>query len=71
MNEPYLNAFPTDEFFPLLFTGKLTLAEVYWKTNPLVSWQIAMIGDPLYNPYKTHPALTPDALPVPLQEALK
>jgi uncharacterized protein (TIGR03790 family) len=72
VNEPYLNAFPRpDEFFPLLFTGKLTLAEVYWKTNPLVSWQIAMIGDPLYNPYKTHPPPPPDALPAPLQEALK
>jgi uncharacterized protein (TIGR03790 family) len=72
VNEPFLNAFPPpDEFFPLLLTGKLTLAEVYWKTNPMVSWQIAMIGDPLYNPYKLHPALAPEALDEPLQGALK
>ena len=72
VNEPFLNAFPPpDEFFPLLFTGKLNLAEVYWKTTPMVSWQIAMIGDPLYNPFKSHPALTTDALPLPLQSALK
>lgn len=70
--EPYLNAFPLpDEFFPLLFTGKLTLAEVYWKTNPMVSWQITMIGDPLYNPFKSHPVLSTEALPQPLQTALK
>ena len=32
--EPYLQSFPTaDEFFPLLLTGKLTLAEVYWRTT--------------------------------------
>jgi len=70
--EPFLNAFPPpDEFFPLLFTGKLTLAEVYWKTNPMVSWQMAVIGDPLYNPFKTHPALSADLLSKPLQVALK
>jgi uncharacterized protein (TIGR03790 family) len=72
VNEPFLSAFPPpDEFFPLLLTGKLTLAEVYWRTNPMVSWQIAMIGDPLYNPFKSHPAMTPESLPQPLQAALK
>jgi uncharacterized protein (TIGR03790 family) len=70
--EPYLNAFPPpEEFFPLLFTGKLTLAEVYWKTNPMISWQIAMLGDPLYNPFKSHPAVGVDALPEALQKAVK
>jgi uncharacterized protein (TIGR03790 family) len=72
VNEPYLNAFPPpDEFFPLLLTGKLPLAEVYWKTTPMVSWQIAMIGDPLYTPYKLHPQLAPEALDEALQGALK
>lgn len=72
VNEPFLHAFPPpDEFFPLLMTGKLTLAEVYWKTNPLVSWRIAMIGDPLYTPYKAKPAVAPEALPEALQAALK
>jgi uncharacterized protein (TIGR03790 family) len=72
VTEPFLNAFPPpDEFFPLLLTGKLTLAEVYWKTNPMVSWQISMIGDPLYTPYKLHPPLAPEALDEALQGALK
>jgi uncharacterized protein (TIGR03790 family) len=66
--EPYLQAFPTaDDFFPLLLTGKLTLAEVYWKTTPWTSWMISMIGDPLYTPYKINPALTVEDLPPRLQ----
>jgi uncharacterized protein (TIGR03790 family) len=64
VNEPYLHSFPKpDEFFPLLMTGELTLAEVYWKTSPLVSWQISMIGDPLYRPFKRNPLLRIQDLP--------
>ena len=56
--EPYLHSFPAaDEFFPLLMTGRLTLAEAYWRTNPLASWMNACIGDPLYTPFKAKPAL--------------
>ncbi len=66
--EPYLGAFPRpDEFFPLLFTGKLTLAEVYWKTTPMSSWMICAIGDPLYTPYKMNPALKVSDLPASLR----
>jgi uncharacterized protein (TIGR03790 family) len=63
--EPYLQAFPqADDFFPLLMTGKLTLAEVYWKTTPWTSWMISMVGDPLYTPYKVNPPLAvKDLLP--------
>jgi uncharacterized protein (TIGR03790 family) len=62
--EPYLHAFPApDEFFPVLFTGQLTLAETYWSTNPLVSWKMAIVGDPLYTPFKKSPALKPQDLP--------
>lgn len=56
--EPYLHAFPLPtEFFPLLMTGKLKLAEVYWLTNPLVSWMNTLVGDPLYTPYAKSPGL--------------
>ena len=69
--EPYLHSFPpADEFFPLLLTGRLTLAEVYWKTNPLTSWQMTMIGDPLYTPFKVNPPLKAEDLPEPLRAAL-
>jgi uncharacterized protein (TIGR03790 family) len=70
--EPYLGAFPPpDEFFPLLMTGRLSLAEVYWRTEPTASWMICLIGDPLYTPFKNHPAIKPEDLPVPLRLALR
>jgi uncharacterized protein (TIGR03790 family) len=69
--EPYLVAFPPPEqFFPLLMTGKLTLAEVYWKTQQTSSWMMCLIGDPLYTPYKVDPALQPEDLPPPLRAVL-
>jgi uncharacterized protein (TIGR03790 family) len=68
--EPYLSAFPKpDEFFPLLLTGKLTMAEVYWKTTPITSWMISFIGDPLYCPYKVDPAMKLEDLPPRLRRA--
>ena len=69
--EPYLHSFPAaDEFFPLLLTGKLTLAEVYWKTNPLTSWMNTCIGDPLYTPFKANPALKVEDLPPSLRSVV-
>ncbi len=70
--EPYLGAFPKpDEFFPLLLTGKLTMAEVYWKTTPMVSWMISFIGDPLYRPYLHNPPLKVEDLPPYLRKAIQ
>ena len=70
--EPYLDAFPKpDDFFPLLLTGKLTLAEVYWKTTPMTSWMISVIGDPLYTPYKLHPPMKVEDLPRGLRRAFR
>lgn len=69
--EPYLSAFPApEEFFPLLMTGKLTLAEVYWKTVPMTSWMMCCVGDPLYTPFKVNPLLKPQDLPDGLRAAL-
>jgi hypothetical protein len=64
VNEPYLGAFPLpEEFFPLLMTGKWTLAECYWRTTPMASWRLTLIGDPLYNPFHAKPPLTASDLP--------
>jgi uncharacterized protein (TIGR03790 family) len=72
VNEPYLQSFPrADEFFPLLLTGKLTLAEVYWKTTPMASWMQCCVGDPLYNPYKVNAPLKVADLPADLQAIFK
>jgi uncharacterized protein (TIGR03790 family) len=51
--EPYLHAFPEPrEFFPKLLEG-CCLVEAYYRTKPLNSWQMVLIGDPLYRPFKT------------------
>lgn len=70
--EPYLGSFPhPDEFWPLLATGKLTLAESYWKSTPMVSWQQTLLGDPLYNPFKNRPILKVEDLSSSLQELIR
>lgn len=69
--EPYVQLFPKpDEFFPLLLTGRLTLAEVYWLTTPAASWMLSAIGDPLYTPYKKNPPLAVSDLPDRLKAVL-
>ena len=53
VNEPYLLAFPRpNEFFALLVRGELSLVEVYYQTKPFNSWQMTLIGDPLYRPFR-------------------
>lgn len=50
--EPYLHAFPKPrEFFGQLYEGKC-LVEAYYHTKPFNSWQLLLVGDPLYRPFK-------------------
>jgi uncharacterized protein (TIGR03790 family) len=50
--EPYLHTFPEPKaFFGALFDGHC-LAEAYYLTLPFNSWQLVLIGDPLYRPFK-------------------
>jgi len=54
VNEPTLAAFPDPRPLVLLMlTGDYTMAECYWRTIPMTSWQMTLIADPLYNPYKS------------------
>ncbi|MCG3178971.1 MAG: hypothetical protein BIFFINMI_01301 [Phycisphaerae bacterium] len=63
-DEPYLGAFPLpSQFFGLLLTGRYTMAEVFYLTNPQLSWMMSFIGDPLYAPFKADPQLKPSDLP--------
>ncbi len=56
--EPYLSSFPKpSHLIGLMLTGKLTLVECYFATLPFNSWQLALIGDPLYTPFKNNPKL--------------
>ena len=53
--EPYLHAFPEPKaLFLELFNGRC-LVEAYYRTKPFNSWQLVLIGDPLYRPFKTAP----------------
>jgi uncharacterized protein (TIGR03790 family) len=54
--EPYLHAFPEPKaFFGALFDGHC-LVEAYYLTVPFNSWQLLLIGDPLYRPFQNSPA---------------
>lgn len=60
--EPYVEAFPPpDLFFGFLLDGRFTLAECYVLSNPFLSWQMVLIGDPLYRPFPGKP------FPLPVQ----
>jgi uncharacterized protein (TIGR03790 family) len=51
--EPYVNAFPVPEiFFSFLLDGYYTLAESYFLSTPFLSWQMILVGDPLYRPFR-------------------
>jgi len=46
-------------------SGKYTLVEVFTMTNPFLSWQMILVGDPLYNPFRTNPAFVIENPPPP------
>lgn len=55
IGEPYVQSFPVPEiFFGLLVEGRLTIAECYMVSLPYLSWQMVLVGDPLYTPFKVH-----------------
>ncbi len=55
--EPYLAAIPEPRmFFSELLSGRC-LVEAYYKTKPYNSWQMILIGDPLYIPFPKRKSL--------------
>lgn len=55
--EPYLIAFPKPaNFFGFLLAGH-TVVESYWLSTPFTSWQMMIIGDPLYRPFAKKPRM--------------
>jgi len=55
VSEPYLHSFPEPRaFFAELYRGHC-LVETYYHTKPFNSWQLLLIGDPLYKPFKKIP----------------
>jgi len=58
VGEPYVQAFPVPElFFRSLSDGYYTLAEAYFLSLPFLSWQMILVGDPLYRPFAVKPVL--------------
>jgi uncharacterized protein (TIGR03790 family) len=56
VHEPYVQAFPLPElFFGLLLQGNLSLGEAYLVSLPFLSWQMVLVGDPLYRPFTPLP----------------
>jgi uncharacterized protein (TIGR03790 family) len=52
VTEPYLLAFPEPRaFFNELFDGRC-LVEAFYRTSPFNSWQMLLLGDPLYRPFR-------------------
>ena len=53
--EPYVQAFPLpDLFFTYLLDGYYSLAESYFLSTAFLSWQMILIGDPLYRPFRNY-----------------
>ena len=52
MYEPYLQFTPNLGFFAQAFFGGWTFGEAAWASQFAVSWQITVVGDPLYQPFK-------------------
>lgn len=53
VGEPYIDTFTVPElFFGFLIQGHLTLVECYMVSTPYLSWKMALIGDPLYFPFR-------------------
>lgn len=70
--EPLLDTFPRpDQFLPLVMTGRLTLAEAYWRVAPTASWMLTLVGDPLYRPFAKQPMLRVEDLPQDLRKAIE
>jgi uncharacterized protein (TIGR03790 family) len=55
VSEPFVTAFPHGDIFTeALLTGE-SVAEAYWLSLPQVSWQMVLLGDPLYRPFGLKP----------------
>ncbi len=51
--EPYVQGFPLPElFFSQLIDGYMSLGEAYLTSLPYLSWQMVLVGDPLYQPFR-------------------
>jgi uncharacterized protein (TIGR03790 family) len=58
VNEPYLSCTPNvAAFLARLIAGGFTFGEAAWAAQPVLSWQITVVGDPLYRPFGREPSV--------------
>ena len=63
VNEPYLALTPDVAIFlARLMGGRFTFGEAAWTAQPALSWQITVVGDPLYRPFGTSPQVLHEEL---------
>jgi uncharacterized protein (TIGR03790 family) len=55
--EPYLGYTPNVAFFMQALASKYTFGEAAWASQPGLSWQTTVIGDPLYRPFGKSPQM--------------
>ena len=56
IKEPYLQAFPLPHiFFTLLVQERMSVGEAFLLSVPYLSWQLLLVGDPLYRPFAKEP----------------
>jgi len=55
VNEPYLQFTPNVAFFLEGVFNGYTFGEAAWASQVALSWQTTVIGDPLYQPFKSSP----------------
>ena len=53
--EPYLSGTPNVAVFLQTFGNGYTFGEAAWASQPVLSWQTTVIGDPLYRPFGKSP----------------
>jgi tetratricopeptide (TPR) repeat protein len=49
--EPFLSGTPNVAFFLEALASNYTFGEAAWASQPVLSWQTTVIGDPLYRPF--------------------
>jgi uncharacterized protein (TIGR03790 family) len=57
VNEPFAQFTPNVAAFLQLFGNGFTFGEAAWASQSALSWQITVIGDPLYRPFGKSPQL--------------
>ena len=54
-----------------MLSGKFTLVEAYYRSKPFNSWNMLLVGDPLYSPFSASPALKMDGVDMTVRRLIE